>query len=103
MRYRMLALFDECSKDSLAKPGDCIHLLGQPIPITSQNYKQQNQLLYDTFLNTPWLTYRSGFPELYHDLKGTYVTDTGWGCMIRVGQMAFAQMIRRHKKVTSPQ
>jgi len=54
-------------------------------------------------METPWLTYRSGFPELYHELKGTYVTDTGWGCMIRVGQMAFAQMIRRHKGITTPE
>ena len=38
---------------------------------------------------------------LYHELKGTYVTDTGWGCMIRVGQMAFAQVLRRHQQVSN--
>jgi len=59
--------------------------------------------LFKKFAETPWLTYRSSFPELYNEKIGGYVTDTGWGCMIRVGQMAFAEMIKTHRKVTDPE
>ncbi len=103
VRFRMLGLLDGFDNQSIAKPGQEIVLLGQRILIDQSNQDSQNQLLFELFKNTPWLTYRAGFPELYHDLKGTYVTDTGWGCMIRVGQMAFAQIIRRHKAITDPQ
>ena len=77
-------------KDSIAKPGDTIYYLGKEIKFNTNNLHQQIKLLYEQFNQTPWFTYRSGFPEIYHDIKGTYVTDTGWGCMIRVGQMLFA-------------
>jgi cysteine protease ATG4 len=30
-------------------------------------------------------------------MVGSYVSDTGWGCMVRVGQMLFAQIIKHHK------
>jgi cysteine protease ATG4 len=99
----MLGYFDEISKHSLGRPGDSLHLLGRTLPITAHNAHQQLEMLCELFAETPWLTYRSGFPELYHELKGTYVTDTGWGCMIRVGQMAFAQMLRRHRQITTPE
>lgn len=33
-------------------------------------------------------------------MEGSYVSDTGWGCMVRVGQMLFAQVIKNHKKLT---
>lgn len=59
-----------------------------------------------------WISYRSNFPIILHDEleelpRSDYISDTGWGCMIRVGQMAFAEGLRRHlklkkgKKVTS--
>lgn len=32
-------------------------------------------------------------------MEGSYVSDTGWGCMVRVGQMLFAQVIKNHKKI----
>jgi len=33
-------------------------------------------------------------------VEGSYVSDTGWGCMVRVGQMLFAQVIKNHKKLS---
>jgi cysteine protease ATG4 len=48
------------------------------------------------FKDIIWITYRSGFPELLKDCgdDSSFITDTGWGCMIRVGQMLFAQILR---------
>lgn len=49
-----------------------------------------------------WITYRKNFPALLSDLNlknqkmSDYISDTGWGCMVRVGQMAFAEGLRRH-------
>jgi len=36
----------------------------------------------------PWLSYRSNFKEI-----NQLTTDSGWGCMIRVGQMMIAYTI----------
>ena len=59
-----------------------------------------NQQLANTFKEIIWITYRSGFPELLKDYgnENSFVTDTGWGCMIRVGQMLFAQILRDYLK-----
>jgi cysteine protease ATG4 len=41
-----------------------------------------------------WFSYRKNFPKL---LKTTaYDSDRGWGCMLRTGQMMFAEIIKRH-------
>eukprot|EP00474_Spongospora_subterranea_P011711 CRZ12169.1 hypothetical protein [Spongospora subterranea] len=37
-----------------------------------------------------WMTYRSGFPPI-----SSFHSDSGWGCMIRTGQMMMANTIRR--------
>jgi len=59
-----------------------------------------NKLVADHFRNILWITYRSGFPELLQDYGHTdsFVTDTGWGCMIRVGQMLFAEILKNYLK-----
>lgn len=45
------------------------------------------------FRSIIWLTYRADFPSI----NGELLTDAGWGCMIRVGQMLMAQALRRHR------
>lgn len=46
-----------------------------------------------------WFSYRNNFPQLLHDqevtIGGSHVSDTGWGCMIRACQMAFAECLKR--------
>lgn len=44
------------------------------------------------------MTYRAIFPEMDSSNRN-YVTDTGWGCMVRVGQMLMAQTLIRHLKI----
>lgn len=50
---------------------------------------------------TLWLTYRGRFSQLCY-LKDNQVinskitSDSGWGCMLRVGQNAFAEILKRH-------
>jgi|JI61114C2RNA_FD_contig_71_1431566_length_1189_multi_1_in_0_out_0_1 cysteine protease ATG4 len=47
------------------------------------------------------MTYRAAFPELATENGDGYVTDTGWGCMVRVGQMFAAHALMRFLKPTS--
>lgn len=94
-------MMESLDPSNLVKPGDAVYLLGKRMQIDKFNLEEQNELLYKRFSETPWLTYRSGFPQLYHDIKGTFVSDTGWGCMIRVGQMAFAEIIKTHKMINT--
>ena len=92
-------MIESLDRNNLVRPEDAVYLLGQRMQIDKFNLEEQNALLYQRFSETPWLTYRAGFPQLYHDIKGSFVSDTGWGCMIRVGQMAFAEIIKTHRMI----
>jgi len=46
--------------------------------------------------STIWITYRNNFPEL---MESKHISDTGWGCMIRVGQMLLASALRRYQQM----
>jgi len=48
--------------------------------------------------NIIWFTYRRGFPKLNYGKASSldsHVSDTGWGCMIRVCQMLLAESMKR--------
>ena len=50
----------------------------------------------ETFEKIIWFTYRKDFPSL---MGSDVSSDTGWGCMVRVGQMLLAQTLRRHANI----
>lgn len=41
----------------------------------------------------PWFTYREGFPAIG---SKAFVSDVGWGCMLRCGQMLISQTLFNH-------
>ena len=54
--------------------------------------KEKNVQINQQVFQIAWFTYRKGFhASFYKDLK----TDSGWGCMIRSGQMLLFTVISR--------
>ena len=66
VRYSVIGFFDAISLQSVGQPGDLIHFLGKEVEVHGYNQEEQNEALSKLFQSTPWLTYRSGFPQLYH-------------------------------------
>ncbi|EAR87941.2 peptidase family C54 protein (macronuclear) [Tetrahymena thermophila SB210] len=62
-------------------------LLGQTLSSLSQIKEAQHNLIY--------FSYRSGFS---HQFQNHIFSDSGWGCMLRSGQMIFANGLLRHLK-----
>lgn len=69
------------------KEGERAQLLGR-----WYSYEESYKLLF-VFRQTFWLTYREGIKDIE--------SDNGWGCMIRTVQMVFAEVLKRHLKLTS--
>ncbi|KAM7301722.1 cysteine protease ATG4B isoform X2 [Ixodes scapularis] len=67
-----------------------------PVYILGTKYSTLHELddLRSDVTSKIWLTYRKNFPAI----GGTGPTsDSGWGCMLRCGQMVLAQaLMRRH-------
>lgn len=61
-------------------------MLGQTILI------ENDQQFMDFVDRIPWISYRSDFRQI-----NSFTTDSGWGCMIRAGQMMFAQTMMQLK------
>lgn len=65
------------------KASDEVWLLGSKLTVKGENQSESKvRLLHSLFLNIIWFTYRKNFPPL---LGSERTSDTGWGCMIRVG------------------
>jgi len=62
--------------------------------IFNECYKEQSIQLYDRLYNLIWFSYRTNF-ENYEINNENIITDAGWGCMIRTGQMIIAQAIQK--------
>jgi cysteine protease ATG4 len=58
------------------------------IPINSELYSA----FHLDFISSIWISYRSGFPPIR---PSTLTSDSGWGCMLRCGQMVLAGALIR--------
>ncbi|KRX02890.1 hypothetical protein PPERSA_04093 [Pseudocohnilembus persalinus] len=101
--YNMTYKFNKSANlSNEIKEGTKVYYLGEKINTEFQENQQellkQNQdYLEQLFKSTIWFTYRKVFPAVENEITNQdYISDTGWGCMIRCGQMIFAQALRRH-------
>ena len=62
--------------------------------IFNECYKEQSIQLYQRLHNLIWFSYRTNFDAIEIN-NSNIITDAGWGCMIRTGQMLMAQAIQK--------
>jgi cysteine protease ATG4 len=95
----------------IAKVSDKITVLGRTFQV-SQNSKLKdkeriniaNREINDFVNNICWFSYRRGFKTMVFEVedqkKITLNSDTGWGCMLRSGQMMLFQALQTINKDT---
>lgn len=78
--------------------GEEIHILGYKIVFKPKNQKEsKTHFFLNIFQNIIWMTYRKNFPPLLPEFfDSDYISDAGWGCMLRVAQMMLAEALKRH-------
>ncbi|CAD8125755.1 unnamed protein product [Paramecium sonneborni] len=65
------------------------YIMGQEI--------KRNEDILNSVIHTIRFTYRQGF-QAYQCQDSNLTSDSGWGCVIRVGQMMMAELLKRHLK-----
>lgn len=77
-----------------------VYLMGEKFEIGSNPHNKAQKLkeIKDRFSKITWFSYRKNFPKLNHKKlpsAESFISDTGWGCMIRACQMMFAECLKR--------
>ena len=73
-----------------------LSILGNEYTITKDNEKDVNKKIENEIKNIVWFCYRKNFdPIVLNNNSGQLTTDSGWGCMIRVGQMMLYIFLNR--------
>ncbi|CAD8166349.1 unnamed protein product [Paramecium octaurelia] len=93
--YNLKYILNAYLNNKNVPPGHPIYILGSRIDIDNNDIEDRINKIKQLVQETIWITYRRNFPPLY---QSNYISDTGWGCMLRVGQMAMAQMLKKHLK-----
>ena len=71
-------------------------ILGNTYALTQDNSKDVNKEVDDDLKHIVWFCYRKNFDAIKLDsMSGELRTDSGWGCMIRVGQMMLYIFLNR--------
>jgi len=65
------------------------------------DFQNQNRMLKNAFIGITWFTYRDSIEIPIGTFNppskdSTFKTDSGWGCMVRTGQMILCQALKRH-------
>ena len=83
----------------LSEKSNSVTLMGMKYKIKEiSEISKENLNLLKHFESIIWFSYRRNFPILkpIDKNRGTYISDTGWGCMIRAGQMMLSEALKRH-------
>ena len=72
--------------------------LSKEIKIFDEKYLEHERLL-NKLKNIPWFSYRKDFDQI-KEKDNIYTSDAGWGCMLRVSQMIFAQGLCKIYSIT---
>lgn len=77
-----------------------VYLMGEKFEIGSDPHDKAKKYkeIKDRFSKITWFSYRKNFPKLNHKKlpsAESFISDTGWGCMIRACQMMFAECLKR--------
>ncbi|CAD8205837.1 unnamed protein product [Paramecium octaurelia] len=98
LRFFLISYFQDSEKRLRQIPNN-IYILNHVIN-DDLEVDQKMQKLKSLFEGTIWFSYRSKIPQLQYS---TLTSDTGWGCMLRVGQMALCQQIKYYYNLSSSQ
>lgn len=73
-----------------------IRILGKEYCLTKDNEKEVNKEVEEELNSIVWFCYRKNFEPIHNQLNNQQLsTDSGWGCMIRVGQMMLYIVLNR--------
>ena len=74
---------------------DHITILGNIIKESNTDINKliRSNKIKDIYSSIPWFTYKIGFNKI---LDTDIISDIGWGCMIRSGQMVLANAMIKH-------